>query len=576
MGGRYSVDSSYDHPVLDLARLRVQVRPTGSFAVETPVTPGEPTSIAGLEIVVDPPDAGEVRWSVANAGDRDLELDAIALVWDAGAAGDDPRLFANGYQSWTPARTRRLGIDVDASRDSRPIPLVRAAFHADPGVAAPGELRSEQVAVLANGDRARLGIGFVGGAAHAGTVRVRVVDSRLEIAATAWFGGATLRSGERRVLHPIVIEEHDDPSVLLERWADRTGRAERARVDAPFLAGWCSWYHYFDRVTERDILANLALADDWPFDVFQLDDGFQRAIGDWLQTNDRFPSGIEGVAGAIRASGRTAGLWIAPFLAAPESDIAVAHPEWLARAPEGESPAIGMYHGVWGGVMWQLDTTNPEVANHLAATAAALVDAGYRYLKLDFTFSASMPGRFADPTRTPAERVRAGYDAIRRGAGDDVFILGCGAPLGALVGSVDGMRIGPDVAPWWEAPADAPERQPAYEETTPATKHAFVNTCTRSFMHRRLWSNDPDCIMLRNRETRLSPEEAARWAETVGASGGLVLVSDDLALVDTDGRRLLEQVLVRAREVDAVARAGSSPRARGLLDPEGPGGLSGA
>jgi alpha-galactosidase len=272
--------------------LRIQVRPTRSPPLDAPVRANQPTTIGGFEVVVDPSDEGELRWSVANASDRDLDLDSVALVWDGGPAGEDPRLFANGYQSWTPARTRRLGVDVDPSRDARPIPLVRAAFHADPGVCAPGELRSEQVAVLANGDRARQSIGFVGGASHAGTIRVRIVGDRLEIAAAAWFGGATLRSGQRRMLHPVVIEEHDDPSVLLERWADRTGRAERARVDAPFLAGWCSWYHYFEHVTERDILANLALAADWPFDVFQLDDGFQRAIGDWLQCNDRFPSGI--------------------------------------------------------------------------------------------------------------------------------------------------------------------------------------------------------------------------------------------------------------------------------------------
>ena len=564
--------------MIDLSRLRVQVRTAGAPAVEAAVAPGRPVSLGGLEVLVDDastPASGELRWSVANAGDRDVRIDAVSLVWDAGAAGDDPRLFSNGFQSWTPAHVQRLGVDTDPSRDPRPIPLVRAAFHADPGVAEPGELRSEQVAVLADGTRARLGIGFVGGATHAGTIRVRVVDGRLVAAATAWLGGATLRAGARRELHPIVVAEHDDPTTLLEQWADRTGRAEHARVDAPFLSGWCSWYHYFEHVSERDMLDNLALAQDWPFDVFQLDDGFQRAIGDWLQTNERFPSGIEGVARAIDTSGRIPGIWIAPFLAAPDSDLARAHPDWLARSPDGDAPAIGMFHEVWGGVMWQLDTTNPEVADHLAATAAALVAAGYRYLKLDFTFSASMPGRFADPTRTPAERVRAGYDAIRRGAGDDVFILGCGAPLGAVVGSVDAMRIGADVAPWWDAPADAPERQPAYEATTPATRHAFVNTCTRSFMHRRLWSNDPDCIMLRTSETRLSPAAAEGWALTVGASGGLVLVSDDLSLIDARGRRLLDTVVEMARAVDDAARAGSGPRALGLLDPDGPGGITG-
>ena len=53
--------------------------------------------------------------------------------------------------------------------------------------------------------------------------------------------------------------------------------------------------------------------------------------------------------------------------------------------------------------------------------------------------------------RAPPISVRAGFEAVRRGAGDDTFLLGCGAPLGPTIGVVDGMRIGPDVAPWWGA-----------------------------------------------------------------------------------------------------------------------------
>ncbi|HWS44230.1 MAG TPA: glycoside hydrolase family 36 protein, partial [Acidimicrobiia bacterium] len=389
---------------------------------------------------------------------------------------------------------------------------------------------------------------------------------------------ARLDAGTRRELHDIVVDDtDDDPSVLLERWAARAGLEEHARVDAPFIVGWCSWYHYFDAVTEKDVFENLARAraDAWPFDVFQIDDGYQRAIGDWLQTNEKFPSEIDALAAAIAAAGRTPGIWLAPFLAAPTAELTHAHPEWLARAPNDGGFAIGGYGDAWGGVMAELDTTNPEVLDHLQATASAMVSAGFRYLKLDFTYSAAMPGRYADPTRTPAERVRAGYEAIRRGAGDDVFILGCGAPLGAVVGVVDGMRIGPDVAPWWDPPPDAAEQQPAYELTTPATRHAFLGTCARSFMHRRLWSNDPDCVMLRTTATRLAPSAADAWARTVGASGGMVLVSDDPAAVEPAGRRLLDEVVADGRAADDAARRGDSPRAVGLLDPGGPRGLSG-
>ncbi len=308
--------------------------------------------------------------------------------------------------------------------------------------------------------------------------------------------------------------------------------------------------------------------------MFQIDDGYQRAIGDWLATNERFPSGVERLAADIAASGRTPGIWLAPFLAAPDSELARVHPEWLAGAPGGDGFAIGMYNDEWGGVMAELDTTRPEVLEHLAATAAALVDVGYRYLKLDFTFSAAMPGRYADPTLTPAERVRAGYDAVRRGAGDDVFVLGCGAPIGAVVGSVDGMRIGADVAPWWTAPPGQGERQPGYEATTPATRNAYVNTCTRSFMHRRLWSNDPDCIMLRAEGTQLAEDAARGWAETVGVFGrARARLRRSRTPRAGRARRRLDLVVEHGRAADAAARAGATPRCVGLLDVADPTGL---
>ena len=148
------------------------------------------------------------------------------------------------------------------------------------------------------------------------------------------------------------------------------------------------------------------------------------------------------------------------------------------------------------------------------------------------------------------------------GAGDDVFLLGCGLPLGAGIGVVDGMRIGPDVAPWWE-PRDA---LPGYADAAPSTLNAWRSTLVRSAFHRRLWLNDPDCLMLRTADTELTPEQVRGWALTVGASGGMALVSDDLALLDADARRLLDEVLALGRAADEEARTGPPPRCDDLLD----------
>jgi alpha-galactosidase len=227
-----------------------------------------------------------------------------------------------------------------------------------------------------------------------------------------------------------------------------------------------------------------------------------------------------------------------------------------------------MFNPPWGGglegIMWALDTTRPEVLTHLEDTARHLTDVGYTYLKLDFTFAPSFDGVFADPAATPAERVRAGFDAVRRGAGADTFILGCGAPIGHVIGAVDGMRIGADVAPSWDLdPARAGEPEP---QALPATAHAVRNTLARSFMHRALWLNDPDCVMLRTTDTDLTAEQVRTWAQVVGVSGGMVLVSDALANLGDGARALLAEVITLGQEVDGEARSGDAPVCVDLLE----------
>ena len=420
------------------------------------------------------------------------------------------RMFCHGYQSWSESRWRVAGVDEDPSRTPGAIPAMIDAHSGLPAPAAPGELRSHLVTMFDDDPTV-----------HAGPGLLRLVDGEL-LGATTTFDS-------------------------LEQWA----RRQPGRTGAPFQVGWCSWYQFFDQVTEDDIRRNLALADTWPFDVFQIDDGFQRAIGDWLDTNEKFPSTLERLAADIDGAGRRPGLWLAPFLVAPDSEVALRHPQWIARDERGE-PLVGMVNQHWGGAVHVLDTTEPEVLEHLQQLVGTLVAAGFTYLKLDFTYAPGLAGRYTDSEVSPADRVHAGYAAIRRGAGDDTFLLGCGAPLGSAIGLVDGMRIGPDVAPWWEVP---PGRRgpPGYEGTMPATANALRAVQARQFMHRRLWLNDPDCVMLRTTDTELSVDEVRRWALAVGDSGGMVMVSDDLANLGPDAYALLDDVLARGREADRRA-----------------------
>ncbi|MBV8359425.1 MAG: hypothetical protein JO189_16030, partial [Deltaproteobacteria bacterium] len=191
---------------------------------------------------------------------------------------------------------------------------------------------------------------------------------------------------------------------------------------------------------------------------------------------------------------------------------------------------------------YALDPSHPEFTQHQEQLFHRLAhEFGYGYLKLDFLFAAAADGRRYDPNLTRAQTLRHGLKTIRRGAGDETFLLGCGCPLGPAVGVVDGMRIGPDVAPYWGG------------DVEPGTRLAINAIIARSFMHRRLWLNDPDCLMLRVSETRLSREERFALAAAIAVSGGMLLFSDDMSLLDEDSAKLFRMVAGIGMEVDSAS-----------------------
>jgi alpha-galactosidase len=52
-----------------------------------------------------------------------------------------------------------------------------------------------------------------------------------------------------------------------------------------------------------------------------------------------------------------------------------------------------------------------------------------------------------------------------------------------------------------------------------------------------LWHNDPDCVMLRTRNTALTPDAARRWARWAAQSGGMLTLSDSFADLDAPTSR---------------------------------------
>jgi alpha-galactosidase len=330
----------------------------------------------------------------------------------------------------------------------------------------------------------------------------------------------------------------------MEAYAARVGSEMGARVPATVPSGWCSWYYYYGRVTEADIRANLEAlrSSRLPVDYVQVDDGYQPATGDWLSANDKFPSGMQRLAGDIREAGYRPGIWLAPLLLHESSATLRDRPGLALRDAAGET----LFVDTWLGRCAVLDCTNPESAAWLREVIRTIVGSwGYDVLKLDALVFAARPAhavRYHEPGTTAAANLRRGLEVIREAAGD-AFLLGCTLLFGPAIGLVDAMRTGPDVAATWDA------------GTRPSVRHAMRMALQRNWMHGRWWANDPDCLLVRDSETELDEPETRFLATAIALSGGLVVASDNMTELTNERLDLLRALLpptgIAARPVDA-------------------------
>jgi len=261
---------------------------------------------------------------------------------------------------------------------------------------------------------------------------------------------------------------------------------------------WCSWYSLYGAIDEGLLDCVFDELGSLPFDVLQVDDGWEVSIGDW-EANERFPSGMEALAAKIRASGRTPGLWLAPLLVVPSSTLYRQHLDWLLRDADGQLVSAGH---LWGEPLFALDTTHPEALEWLAGLMRQVRAWGFDYLKLDFLYAGALPGkRHVNMPREAA--YRRGLQVMREAMGTDAYFLTCGAPILPSLGLCDAIRVGPDVAGKWESYRDA---RLLYNPTTPGTKNAIRTTVNRLWLN-LLVATDPDVAYFRSRHTSMTAEQ---------------------------------------------------------------------
>jgi alpha-galactosidase len=407
------------------------------------------------------------------------------------------RFYRHGWQSWT------LTTWLDPG--DRPVPVRAAEFRLkdeDPGYSLHKNHISCWVGAieLAEEDILLLGSLTLGG--------------RVELDRHTLHGFYETTGTDNIASHDWLLARGREEEVFA-RYSDALGQIlGKGRFDnAPRV--WCSWYSLYGWVNERLFLNALHDFDNMPFDVFQLDDGWQIAHGDW-EANSKFPSGMRDLANKISATGRVAGIWLAPFMVAPHSQLAKDHPDWLLRDQEGNLVRAGI---TWGGNPLALDVTHPEVLEWLALLIGQVRDWGFDYLKLDFLYlGAALGKRFNDIPRELA--YRNALQVIREAAGD-AYILACGAPILPSLGLCDGIRVGPDVAPFW---LNKPLTVWLNNPNDTSTQNAVRSSLHRLWL-RPLANVDPDVVFFRSKNNALRLHEN-QLLQALGLISGFKATSD--------------------------------------------------
>lgn len=455
-------------------------------------------------------------------------------------------VFCNGFQSWSESREFH---QEEVQRPLSKIMMPYARYYGDYTfyhyAGQPGVLRSwtytyvrrneGRIEMLASLDE------------DPGYTLIRFYHSRQSFRIERDCQGKVLDTGSYTLLH--IFHKEGKESEIFDEWSSLYHPQEQS-IPPGRATGWTSWYHYYDRINEKIIHTNLQHFDTLAIDFFQVDDGYQRSVGEWTQTNRKFPHGLKVLADSIHASGKKAGLWIAPFVCERNSPLVKQHPDWLLHDENGKLLKAG-YNPGWSGWYYAFDIYHPGFRVYLEAQMDTLLHVyGFDLIKADFLFAAGIQHRNGKTRGEIMADAMAWLRAMTRGK----LLLGCGVPLAPAFKRVDYCRIGNDIHTAWEfrllRKLGASER--------PSTLSSLTNTIARRQLNGRFFTNDPDVYILRRKKNKLHPHQRFTNFIVNQLFGGLLFTSDDISQYDATTLALYRRGLhTPPPQITAIYPAGS-------------------
>ncbi|MBP8639862.1 MAG: alpha-galactosidase [Oscillospiraceae bacterium] len=447
-------------------------------------------------------------FSVVLTPKTSFTITACTLTTDEKLSNDVP-VFLNGYQTWTDSTEVTLNYSI---KKLNPLAKPLIGMYGDYGFYKQRQDKLQSWTYTYIRNNANPSITLYGSVSEKSGYTIFEYDKNdRSLCVVKDCKGLTCAVGSPYFMFDIFTIQSEESAAFDSYFS-------AANIPKPHVTpctGWTSWYNYYTAVTQEHVLENLSAFSSrkLSIDYFQIDDGFQEAVGDWLYINEKFSQGMDYLADEIHRAGYKAGLWLAPIICEKTSRLYKEHPDWvLCKA--GLNPG-------WSGVFYALDFYNPEVQAYLREVFDTVLNKwNYDMVKLDFLYAAALK----IPKNKNRGQVMCEFFGFLREISGDKIILGCGAPLGCAFGLFDYCRVSSDIALMWE---DKFLSKLHYRERV-STFNALKSTIGRYQLSGRAFYNDPDVFILRDSNNKLSKDQKYTLFMLNGILGGLVFTSDNI------------------------------------------------
>lgn len=405
------------------------------------------------------------------------------------------------------------------------------------------------------GNKKSVAIGAVTTKDQYSQVYIQKNGDNLAIRITSQFDGLPLRP-QKEVFSETFAVVIGTKESSLEKFADILKEFSNIKkLTKPPTGLCCAYYHQGNTVDEKYILEQLDAIDRLPgklgLDFIQIDAGYS-PWGDWLDTKKQFPRGMEFIVKEIKKRGIKAGIWLAPFVASPSSNLFKKHPDWFLKDDNGndfEARFTSPFDFLPFLQFRVLDVTHPEVKEYLTNVITQFKKWGFEFIKTDFTYPVCFNTNYFEPM-TRVQAVRRGFEVIRKAAGKDIHIMSGITQLSPLIGLMDSVRVGFDTINPFVYGIPIIDRQVNHWMLSQDLR----NCEARQFLNGKIWINDADCLVAKP-NSGLSKEMLNKHFHFIRSYGGSRWIGDHLGRLGWDKYEeyVLDLFGLRPHKVPAVS-----------------------